>query len=115
MDMSYLSGRSFLSDTKGYKDEEGNWNVVTVMTETLTYPNGTVREEKIEGSYKDPEFKVAHMLAMREVLQELQDLVYNRGFDSLIEAKDYDRSLEVDGDATIKFDAITPPEQHDSN
>lgn len=97
--MTHVTGRSFLSDTKGEKDEAGNWYVAVVMTETITYPNGTERTETIVGEHVDKDFHEAHKNAMRDVLQRVQDLVYSRGFDSLIEAADYDRSLSNDSDA----------------
>lgn len=104
MDMTYISGRSFLSDTQGTKDENtGNWTVRVVITETLSYPNGTNRSESVEGVHTDKDFHEAHKYAMRDALQLVQDLVYTRGFDSLIEAVDYDRSLE-ENDATAKAD-----------
>jgi hypothetical protein len=110
MEMTYLSGRSFSSVTTGTKEENGDWNVKVLMTETLDYPNGTKREESIEKSAISPSFNVAHQTAMNGVLQVLQDLVYTRGFDSLIEARDYEKNLQVTDGDTIKFDAITPSE-----
>src|SRR6188474_183124 len=99
MDMNYLAGRSFSSITSGSKEEDGDWSVKVVMTETLIFPNGQVRTETVEALSKEKEFDLAHKEAMRQVLQEVQDLVYTRGFESLIEARDYERGLEIqDGD-----------------
>jgi len=94
MDMTYLSGRGFTSVTKGEKDENEFWKVVVVMGETISYPNGTSREEHIEAMGIDKNFDKAHQTALKSCLQQLQDYVYSRGFESLIEAMDYMRNLE---------------------
>ena len=108
MDMRYIDGRSFLSSTTGTKDEDGNWLVNVVMTETIVYPNGQVREEAIQAFKKDKNFDIAHKAAMQEILQNLQDVVYTPGFDSLVEGIDYLRNLETEDDANSQADEITP-------
>jgi hypothetical protein len=110
MEMTYVSGRSFYSLTTGNKKENGEWEVTVKMSEKVRYPNGTDREESIEHTGVHQDFDAAHKIALRNVMQELQDLVYSRGFDSLVEGKDYERSLETTDGDTIKFDAITPSE-----
>lgn len=109
MDMQYVTGRSFSSITSGFKEDDGNWRVLVEMSETLVYPNGTSRKEVIEGTATESDFHAAHKGAMQKVLQELQDLVYSRGFDSLIEAVDYQRNLE-EGDDSNKADEATASE-----
>ena len=104
MDMTYLSERSFTNVTRGNKDDDGVWNVSVVMTETLLYPNGTERTEGITGEFRSKNFDEAHKTAMQQVLQQLQDLVYSRGFDSLIEAMDYERNLEEGDDSNTQVD-----------
>jgi hypothetical protein len=104
MDMTYLTGRSFTNITQGFRDEHDVWRVSVVMTEDLLYPNGTGRTEEIKGLAENKDFDVAHKTAMQSVLQQLQDLVYSRGFDSLIEAMDYERTLEEGDDSNAKAD-----------
>ena len=104
MDMTYVSGRSFASVTSGTKDEDGDWIVNIVMSETINYPNGLVRQEEVSGFKKDKDFDLAHKTAMQYVLQQLQDLVYSKGFDSLIEGRDYQRSLEAGNGSDIEAD-----------
>jgi hypothetical protein len=111
MDMTYVSGRSFGSNTTGYKDEgDGLWHVVVTMVEILTFPNGLERSETIEGRAENVSFHEAHKSAMRDVLQLLQDLVYSKGFDSLIEGMDYERSLQESDDPKIEANEDSTPE-----
>lgn len=95
MDMSYLTGRGFTSVTTGEKDENGNWKIVVTMGESIQYPNGTKREGKVDAMGISTDYDEAHQTALKSCLQQLQDLVYSRGFDSLIEALDYQKGLEM--------------------
>jgi len=110
MDMSYLEGRSFYSHTTGVKNDNGDWEVTVNMSETLAYPNGTTRQEYLESTITDKDFDVAHKTAMKNVLQDLENLVYSRGFDSLIEALDYERNLEGTNDLEAKPDETAQSE-----
>lgn len=104
--MSYLMGRSFYSLTTGTKEGD-DWKVTVNMSETLSYPNNEVRQEYIEKTIVDKSFDMAHKEAMRQVLQDLENLVYSRGFDSLIEALDYERNLEATNDSEAQPDETT--------
>lgn len=110
MEMDYLQGRGFTSVTKGERDERGIWTVNVRMGETISYPNGTVRGEGIEATRESTSFDTAHQMALKECLQQLQDLVYSRGFDSLIEALDYSRQMEATSDEATKADEASPSE-----
>lgn len=108
--MNFVRGRSFGSQTSGVKFEDGKWHLTVTMSETVLYPNGTSREETITHTAENTDFDTAHKEAMRQVLQELQDLVYSRGFDSLIEGMDYERSMEALGDSDITPDEVAKSE-----
>lgn len=109
MEMEYLAGRSFTSHTQGWKNSGGDWDVVMTMTETVSYPNGQQRTEAIEtkGSHKD--FDTAHKVALADCMNQLQELVYAKGFDSLIEARDYERTLAERNDTDPKVDQTPAP------
>ncbi len=111
MEMQYLVGRGFTSVTTGTKDENGTWKLVVTMGESLSYPNGTTREEHIEAMGMSDDYDQAHQTALKSCLQQLQDLVYGRGFDSLVEAMDYERSMEALGDSDVTSDETSATQQ----
>lgn len=111
MDMTYLSGRSFSSYTTGIKGEDGKWKVSVELGERVQYPNGTHKQESIFYEEVNEDFDVAHQTALKACLYDLQELVYSRNFDSLIEAKEYDRNLEdMSSVSNVEVNEITKPE-----
>lgn len=98
MESNTLKGRVFSQTTTGVKNENGMWTLEVVMVEKVTMPDGQVFEESIETMCMDEDFDTAHQTALRAALTELQELVYSRGFDSLIEGKEYQRKLEEKND-----------------
>lgn len=88
-------GRVFAQETVGIRMDDGGWKVTVTMTEKVTLNNGIERVETIEAMAMDSTFNDAHRVALQSSMAELQDLVYARGFESLIEGRDYQRSLEA--------------------
>jgi hypothetical protein len=93
--MNKYKGRVFAQETKGVCADDGFWTVTVTMREQVTWENGEVQEEVINAMSMDKNFDDAHKTALRASLQELQDLVYARGFESLIEGREYQRSIEA--------------------
>lgn len=91
MDNNKLVGRTFGQKTTATKDEQGYWKLRVVIEETVTYPDGTKKEETIESECVDKDFDTAHRIALYSALRELGYLVYDRKFDSLIEGREYER------------------------
>lgn len=96
MDNNTLVGRGFGQQTTATRDIDGFWKIEVLMTEKVIYPDGSVKEESIESMHVDRDFDVAHQVALHSALSELNELVYDRGFDSLIEGKEYERKLEAE-------------------
>src|SRR5512132_1902840 len=93
--MDKYKGRVFAQETKGVRGDDGYWTVSVIMTEKVTWEDGQEVEESIAATSMDKSFDAAHKVAMRASLAELQDLVYARGFESLIEGKAYQRMIEA--------------------
>ena len=96
MDNNKLAGRIFQQSTTGTKKANGLWQIDVLIKETLIFPDGTKKEESIETMAVDEDFDTAHSMAVHSGLNELGELVYSRQFDSLIEAREYDRSKKDD-------------------
>jgi hypothetical protein len=95
MDLSNVKERTF--GQKSTCRKEGDyWRIHVITTETLTYDDGTVKEDSIESECLDMDFDTAHQIALSSVLSELRALVYERNFDSLVLAKEYQRKLEAE-------------------
>lgn len=108
MDNNLLVSRSFGQRTTATKDQHGYWNLRVIMEEEIVYPNGESKKESLVSECMDKEFNVAHGIALSTVLSELAALVYDRGFDSLIEGKEYQRKLEAKNATDSKPDEDTP-------
>lgn len=93
MDNNKLSGRIFGQQTTATRMENGLWKLHVEIREKLIYPDGQERDEAIESECIDKDFDTAHQIALNSALSELQTIVYGRNFDSLIEGKDYERTL----------------------
>lgn len=108
MDSKDIVARTFGQKTTGTKDDGGYWHLHVITTETVTYPDGTTKEESIESECVDRDFDVAHQVALHSVFAELQMLVYDRNLNSLIEGKELQRKLEADDDSGSEADEDTP-------
>jgi soluble cytochrome b562 len=86
-----LKGKVFGSDTTGIKGDDGYWKLTVVICEKETEDGATWREEKLSSMAFDTSFQAAHETALRSVLQEMNERVYAKGFDSLIEAIDSEK------------------------
>lgn len=104
--MKRIIGRAFVNSNKGIIDESGYWHVDVVMTESVYYSDGTDTSEKIEASSIDRNYDDAHKLALTSALLQLRDEVYDKGFTSLVDARDSSRKLFVDDNS--KIDTDTP-------
>lgn len=107
MENSDIKSRGFSQTTLGSKRENGMWELTVVMTESVVYNDGTERSESIETMCVDEDFFTAQQVALRAALTELQDLVYSRGLDSIIEGRDYQRRLEEHDTIEIDKDSST--------
>jgi hypothetical protein len=86
--MAKLIGKSFVNDNKGILDQTGDWVVTVLFTETEYYDDETTKEEKIVVKAMDSDFQNAHETALGSALRQLRAEVYDRGFRSLIEARE---------------------------
>lgn len=108
MEEKFYKGRVFFQETRGVQGEDGYWKVEVDLMEKVTLKDGTELEEHIKAMAMDSTFIGAHQVALRSALAELQDLVYAKGFDSLIEGREYQRSLEaVNGGSKNNTTSIT--------
>lgn len=107
MNNSDLKERVFAQTTTGKRLENGMWELTSHIRETVVYLDGTKKEEDIESMCVDPDFDVAHQVALKSSLAELGYLVYARGFDSLIEGVEYQKKLEEENDSP-KDNSDTP-------
>lgn len=94
MDYKNLKGRYFGNDTFAKKLENGMWEVTAVIKERVSEDGVNWIEESIGTTAVDSDFDNAHKMALRVVLQELDRLVYQHGFDSLVQGIEADRLLE---------------------
>lgn len=95
MDYSNLKGRYFGNDTLATQKENGMWDVTVIIKERLTDDGVNWSEESIGFTATDPDFQTAHKLALTSCLQVLQELVYGKGFDSLIQGIEHQKELEA--------------------
>jgi len=96
MDYKNLKGRYFGNDTFAKKLPNGSWEVTLVIKEKLTDDGTNWVEESIGSSAIDISFDVAHRTALASTLQAMKELVYDRGFDSLVQAVEYQKQLETE-------------------
>lgn len=94
MNYKNLKGRYFGNDTFSLKGANGMWEVTVIIKERVTEDGENWIEESIGASAVDEDFDTAHKMALRVTLQELDRLVYQRGFDSLVQGIEADRLLE---------------------
>lgn len=87
MEQGTIKGRVFSSETKGLLDNDGYWSVTVEIKEKATLDGVEWFEETIDAMSIDKSFDNAHQTALRSVLQWMEEYVYSRGFNSLIEAK----------------------------
>jgi hypothetical protein len=98
MNSKDLKERVFAQTTTGKRLENGMWELRCVIRESVTYRDGTKKEEEIESSCVDPDFDTAHQIALKSSLSEIGYL-YSQGFDSLIEWVEYQTRLEKEDDS----------------
>ncbi len=98
MDYTNLNGRYFGNDTFARKLPNGLWEVTLIIKEKLTDDGVNWAEESIGSSAIDADFDVAHREALAATLQTMKELVYDRGFDSLVQAVEYQKKLEKEQD-----------------
>ena len=91
--MSKLTGRVFESNTTGTLEKDGYWKIIVSITEKQSEDGITWKEESISSMSLDTTFDAAHKTALRSVLQEMNERVYAKGFDSLIEAIDLEKRI----------------------
>lgn len=94
MNYKNLKGRYFGNDVMSTKADNGMWTVTVVIRERVSEDGENWVEESIGASAMDMNFDTAHKLALGTVLSELNELVYVKGFESLVEAIEADRALE---------------------
>lgn len=91
-----LKARTFQQTSSAKKDEDGYWKFRVEITETVVYNDGREESESIVSESMNKDFDIAHKIALHSALSELGDLVYDAGYDSLIEARAHERELEND-------------------
>lgn len=97
MNYKELKGRYFGNDTFSKKLDSDMWEVIVVIKERVSEDGVNWVEESIGTTAVDADFDTAHKMALRVVLQELDRLVYQKGFDSLVQGIEADRLLEKEG------------------
>lgn len=94
MDYTKLKGRYFGNDTSAKELPNGYWEVTVCIKEKLTDDGINWVEESIGSSAVAADFNTAHREALASTLLTMQQLVYARGFDSLVQAVEYQKKLE---------------------
>lgn len=92
-----IKERFFGSTTTGEKDKDGTWKVVLDCTEKIVWNDGTTKEETISFMGMDSNFHLAHQTTLRGYLNWMNDFVYGRGSDSLIEGVAFSKLEAGDG------------------
>lgn len=91
--MNKLTGRVFDSSTVGILEKDGFWKLTVTITEKQSEDGITWREESVSCMSVDTSFDAAHKTSLRSVLQEMNERVYAKGFDSLIDAVDEEKRI----------------------
>jgi|SRR5687768_14902919 len=91
MNYKNLRGRYFGNDVFSTKADNGMWTVTVVIKERVTEDGVNWVEESIGAEATDMDFDTAHKMALRVTLQELDRVVYQKGFDGLVEGVEADR------------------------
>lgn len=107
MTFDNLKYRYFGSGTTANLDDNGYWHVTVEILEKYTDNDGNNREEKLSASAVDKTLNTAHALALASAMQEMDELVYSKGYESLIEGIDK-RALEGRDDSETKVDTSLP-------
>ncbi len=94
---------SFNTLNRGELQENGGWKVISTLTETNEYEDGTSRTERIEAACFDNNFVTAQQVALASALMQYREEVIDEGFISLVQA----REKETENDSP-KVDADTP-------
>jgi len=81
-----LKQRIFSQETAGKLSDDGYWTLTVEIKERDTLDGINWREERVVAQSIDTSFDDAHKTALRSVLQQMNSIVYSRGFDSLIDA-----------------------------
>jgi hypothetical protein len=79
---------SFNTLNEGELQENGGWKVVSILTETNEYEDGTSRTEKIEAMCFDNNFVTAQQVALASALVQYREEVIDGGFLSLVQARE---------------------------
>lgn len=102
MDYNNLKGRYFGNDTFAKKGENGMWEVTVIIRERVSEDGENWVEESIGASAMDADFTIAHKLCLMSVLGELNDLVYSKGIDSLVQGLEIKRKSEEDNESSAE-------------
>jgi hypothetical protein len=86
--MTKVIGKAFTNHISGLALENGDWKVIVRMDETFTYDDKTEKVETIEAMCIDSDFVAAQQIAMVSALGQYRDEVYDKGMNSLIEARE---------------------------
>jgi hypothetical protein len=92
--MSELIGKGFVTSNKGIKDETKQWVVDTILEETHYYDDGTEKKEHIAVRCINSDFQKAHEVSLGAALRQLREEAYDKGFTSLIEAREAAKNAE---------------------
>lgn len=85
--MAKVIGREFSNVNRGVIDEDGYWNVLVLLTETIFYDDETQEVEAIECRTMDKDFETAHQVALQSALIQYRQEVVDRKLTSLVEAR----------------------------
>ena len=85
--MTEMVGREFDTFAKGVLDGE-IWVVTVTLLEVLKLDDGQELKESIEVIVRDSDFNTANQIALASALRQLQEEVYDKGFVSLVEARE---------------------------
>lgn len=96
--MENIVGRSFEQSTNGLKDTDGTWKVTVTVSERITTDGENWETESISAMGMDKSFDEAHKVALRSVLQWLEEYVYSRGFDNLVFAMKAQKEQDSNGE-----------------
>ena len=90
--------REFSSDTKAIRDEDGTWKVTIDNKERASLDGENWIEERIEVMVMDDDFDNAHKIALQSLFRWIEENVNSKGFNSMIDAAEYYRSLKEEED-----------------
>lgn len=85
--MSFI-GFVYKTEVLSNKTKDEFWKVDIVISEKRTSDGVEWKEEVIEASSVDLNREDAERVALRSALAQLDDLVYSRGYKSLIDARE---------------------------